>query len=304
MARRYAVLDVFTREALAGNPLAVVLDAEGLDTPAMQAIAREFGLPETVFVLPAERANHTAKLRIFTPGRELDFAGHPTVGAAVLLATRRFPDLEKAIDVMIVVEENVGAVRCGVKLDPRGPHFAEFAVPRLAAQFAADLGERGAIADAIGLTIADIGFENHRPSAWTCGSPFIFVPVSGLEAIGRAKPVQSRWREAFGTQDRVGIYVYTRDCVHHKSQFHARMFAPESGIIEDPATGAAAAAFAGPHFTYDDLTDGTHVCRIEQGFEMGRPSFIDLSVDVVNGQLKAERIGGYAVEIAAGELKI
>jgi trans-2,3-dihydro-3-hydroxyanthranilate isomerase len=304
MARRYCVLDVFTREALAGNPLAVVLDAEGLDTQAMQRIAREFGLPETVFVFPAERPNHTAQLRIFTPGRELDFAGHPTVGTAVLLASRRFADLEKAIDAMIVVEENVGPIRCGVKLDPTGPHYAEFAVPKLAEQFVTEFGERGAIADAVGLTTADIGFENHRPSAWTCGSPFIFLPVSGLEAIQRAKPAANRWREAFGLHDRVGVYLYTRDCVHHDSHFHARMFAPDSGIAEDPATGSAAAAFAGALLTFDDLQDGTHACRIEQGFEMGRPSFIDLSVDVANGKLRAERIGGYAVEIAEGELKI
>ena len=239
MPRPYCVLDVFTRVALAGNPLAVVLDAAGLDDVAMQSIAQEFGLPETVFVLPAEHPTHSARLRIFTPGRELDFAGHPTVGVAVALASRRFPELEKAIDAMIVVEENVGPVRCGVKLDPHGPHFAEFAVPRLAVPFPTDFGDRGSIADALGLTTADIGFENHRPSAWTCGAPFIFIPVSGLDAIQRAIPVASRFPNAFGTANRVGVYLYTRDCVHHDSQFHARMFAPEAGIKEDPATGGA-----------------------------------------------------------------
>lgn len=270
----------------------------------MQAIAKEFGLPETVFVLPAERPNQTARIRIFTPGRELDFAGHPTVGTAVLLASRRFPELEKAIDAMIVLEENVGPVRCGVKLDPEGPDYAEFAVPRLPAQFETLFGDRGTIADAIGLTSADIGFENHRPSAWTCGSPFIFVPVAGLPAISKIKPVLDRWPEAFGKHDRVGIFAYTRDCVHHDSHFHARMFAPESGIKEDPATGSAAAAFGGAHVFFDALTDGTHDCRIEQGIEMGRPSFIDLSIDVANGQLKSERIGGFAVEIASGMLNV
>ncbi len=302
MARRYAVLDVFTRQPLAGNPLAVVLDAEGLDTKAMQAIAREFGLPETVFVLPAQRPNHTAKLRIFTPGRELDFAGHPTVGTAVLLATRRFAPVETAIDAMIVVEENVGPVRCAVKLDPRDPAYAEFSVPKLPVPVSTDFGGRGAIADAIGLTIADIGFENHRPSAWTCGAPFVFLPVAGLDQVQRARPEASRWREAFGSGDRVGVYLYTRECVHHDSQFHARMFAPDSGIYEDPATGGAAAAFAGALMTFDGFTDGTHQIRIEQGIEMGRPSFIDLAVDAEAGSLKGERIGGHAVLMAEGEL--
>lgn len=304
MARRYAVLDVFTREKLAGNPLAVVLDSDGLDTSTMQSIAREFGLPETVFVQAAQRPNHTAKLRIFTPGRELDFAGHPTVGTAVLLAARRFADLEKAIDAMIVVEENVGPVRCGVKLNPNGPHYAEFSVPKLSAPVSVDFGDRGAISDAVGLSVADIGFENHRPSAWTCGAPFIFLPVAGLDAMQRAKPEVSRWKEAFGTQQRVGVFLYTRECVHHDSQIHARMFAPESGIHEDPATGSAAAGLAGALLKFDDLPDGTDPYRIEQGLEMGRPSFMDLSIDVDGGVIKAERIGGYAVQVAEGELKV
>ena len=302
MPRRYAVLDVFTRSPLEGNPLAVVLDAEGLDTAAMQAIAREFNLAETVFVQPAERPAHTARLRIFTPGRELDFAGHPTVGTAVLLAERRFGAVEKGIDAMLMVEENVGAVRCAVRLEPGEPSFAEFSVPRLPETFATEFGGRGAIADALGLNAAEIGFENNRPCAWTCGAPFVFIPVAGLDAMARAKPNAALWREAFGVADRVGVYLYTRECVRHDSRFHARMFAPESGITEDPATGGAAAAFAGVWQSYDDMPDGTHHCRIEQGLEMGRPSFINLSVDVEAGRLKAVRIGGHAVVVAEGTL--
>jgi trans-2,3-dihydro-3-hydroxyanthranilate isomerase len=304
MTRRYCVLDVFTQTALAGNPLAVVLDSEGLDTAAMQTIAREFGLPETVFVWPAENPTHAAKVRIFTPGRELDFAGHPTVGTAVLLATQRFAGLSEAIDAMVVLEENVGIVRSAVKLQPEGANFAEFVVPKLPAPVSARFGDKGAIADALSLTSNDIGFENHKPSAWTCGSPFVFVPIAGLEAIGRAKPRLDGFREAFGTSDRVGIYLYTRDCVHHDSQFHARMFAPESGIAEDPATGSAAAAFGGALLMFDNLLDGTHDFRIEQGIEMGRASFMDLGIDIEAGTIKAERIGGHAVLVAEGTLFI
>ncbi|MDR3372636.1 MAG: PhzF family phenazine biosynthesis protein [Ancalomicrobiaceae bacterium] len=304
MPRPYAVLDVFTKVPLEGNPLAVVLDADGLSSEAMQKIAREFGLPETVFVLNASRPNYTAKLRIFTPARELDFAGHPTVGAAALLAARRFGEVEKAIDAMVVVEENVGPVRCGVKLDPSGIAYAEFGVPRLAAPLSSTFGDRGTIADALGLDPSDVGFENHRTSAWTCGAPFVFVPVAGLDAMARAKPAVQHWRQAFGTIDRVGTFLYTRECLNHDSRFHARMFAPEAGILEDPATGAAAAAFAGVILSHDAPTDGTHHFRLEQGFEMGRPSFIDLTLEVEGGALKAERIGGHAVRIAEGELAI
>lgn len=118
MGRRYFILDVFTNQALAGNPLAVVLDGEGLSDTRMQAIAREFNLSETVFVLPPESPTHSAKLRIFTPAKELPFAGHPTVGTAILLARERFGEIEEDQNAMVVLEEAIGKVRCGVVLKP------------------------------------------------------------------------------------------------------------------------------------------------------------------------------------------
>jgi trans-2,3-dihydro-3-hydroxyanthranilate isomerase len=302
MDRRYVVLDVFTAEKLEGNPLAVVLDSDGLDTRRMQAIAREFGLPETVFVAAASRPGLTAKLRIFTPAKELDFAGHPTVGTAVLLASRRFPIIEKTIDSMIVLEENVGPVRCAVKLYPDEAAFAEFDVPRLPETVAVELGSKGAVADALGLVANDIGFENHRPSAYSAGTPFIFVPVNGLAAIGRARPNIALWREAFGSET-ASVYLYTRECLRHTSRFHARMFGPGMGIPEDPATGSAAAAFAGVIQHCDKPTDGTHHYVIEQGFEMGRPSLINLTLEMVGSKLKTGRVGGNAIVVAEGTLK-
>lgn len=303
MDRRYVVLDVFTAAKLEGNPLAVVLDCDDLDAGRMQAVAREFGLPETVFVLPASRPGLTARLRIFTPAKELDFAGHPTVGAAVLLASRRFPVIEKTIDSMIVLEENVGPVRCAVKLHPAAAAFAEFDVPRAPEPIAVDLGSKGAVADALGLASNDIGFENHRPSAYSAGTPFVFVPIAGLDAIGRARPNSAAWREAFGSAE-ASVYLYTRECMRHTNRFHARMFGFGVGIPEDPATGSAAAAFAGVIQHCDKPTDGTHHYAIEQGVEMGRPSLINLTVEVAAGKVKAARIGGNAVVVAEGMLKV
>lgn len=303
MDRRYVVLDVFTAEKLEGNPLAVVLDSDGLDAAAMQKIAREFGLPETVFVLPASRPGLTARLKIFTPARELDFAGHPTVGSAVLLASRRFPVIEKTIDSMIVLEENIGSVRCAVKLYPEAPAFAEFDVPKTPEPAAIEIGSKGAVADALGLAPSDVGFENHRPSAYSAGTPFAFVPIAGLDAMGRARPNTAAWREAFGA-DTVSVYLYTRECLKHTSRFHARMFGFGFGIPEDPATGSAAAAFAGVIQHFDKPTDGTHHSVIEQGFEMGRPSLINLTVEVAAGRIKLARIGGHAVLVAEGLLKL
>ncbi|MEI2383796.1 PhzF family phenazine biosynthesis protein [Breoghania sp. JC706] len=302
MSRPYAILDVFTNQALAGNPLAVVLDADGLEDAAMQKIAAEFNLSETVFVLSSSNPAHSARVRIFTPARELPFAGHPTIGTAILLATDRFGEIDQPQDAMVVLEETVGAVRCGVKLQPKAAGFAEFDAPRIAKPHGISLGDKAEVAAALNLNTSDIGFENHRPSAFEAGVPFAFVPVGGLDALGRARPNLAAWVAAFGDGDHNSAFLYCRDTRNHRTTFRARMFAPEMGITEDPATGSAAAAFAGVVRTFDKPTDGTHFIRIEQGFEMGRPSLIDLEIDVESRELDAVRIGGQAVIVARGEL--
>ncbi|MER2606479.1 MAG: PhzF family phenazine biosynthesis protein [Siculibacillus sp.] len=304
MTRRYVILDVFTATATEGNPLAVVLDGDGLDTATMQTIAREFNLSETVFVLPAERANHTARLRIFMPDKELPFAGHPTVGSAVLLAEERFGRVEAAIDAMVVMEEGVGPVRAAVRLDPKLPTYAEFDGPRLPKRLGGELPSKGSIADALGLDATEIGFENHVPSAFEAGLDFAFVPVAGLDAIRRMRFDLPTWKAAFGRGTPLPVYVYCRETMLHDSTFHARMFDVGFGIVEDPATGSAAAAFAGVIHHFDGPTEGRHRHRIEQGFEMGRPSLIDLGLDVTGGGLTGLRIGGSAVRVADGVLHV
>lgn len=302
MSRRYAILDVFTNKALSGNPLAVVLDGNDLDDSAMQRIAGEFNLSETVFVCKPENPAHSARLRIFTPGHELPFAGHPTVGTAILLAYERFGDIDHDQDAVIVLEETIGTVRCGVKLKPNSTGFAEFDVPRQSRPHGISLGDKAEVASALSLNSSDIGFENHRPTAYEAGVPFAFVPVRNLAALVKVKPDLKSWGAAFGNGAQNAAYVYCRETTHHDAGFHARMFAPSMGIGEDPATGSAVAAFAGVIKQHDGLPDGTHFIRIEQGFEMGRPSLIDLEIDIQKGEMKATRIGGQAIIVARGEL--
>ncbi|MDK9695473.1 MAG: PhzF family phenazine biosynthesis protein [Siculibacillus sp.] len=304
MKRRYVVLDVFTSRPLEGNPLAVVLDADDLDTGQMQRIAREFNLSETVFVRRAVHPAHSAEIRIFTPGRELPFAGHPTVGAAALLAEERFGDVAAAIDAVVVLEEKVGVVRAAVRLDPNRPTFAEFDAPRLPREVAGELPPKGAIADALGLDAADIGFENHVPTHFEAGVPFAFVPVCDLDAIRRARLDVPTWKRACGKGEALPVYVYCRETLHHDSTFHARMFDVGFGIGEDPATGSAAAAFAGVVTRFDLPTKGGHPHCIEQGFEMGRPSLIDLTLEIDGRELTAVRIGGTAVRVAEGTIDV
>ncbi|MEP2704917.1 MAG: PhzF family phenazine biosynthesis protein [Roseibium sp.] len=303
MSRRYAILDVFTNKALTGNPLAVVMDSEGLSDEQMQKIAGEFNLSETVFVFPPENPGHSATMRIFTPKMELPFAGHPTVGTAILLATDRFSDISGEQDSVVVLKQQIGTLRCAVILRENAAAFAEFDVPRLP-EPAGPTQNNDLIAAALNLEPTDLGFENHAPSRFQVGPPFTFVPVRDLEALSRAKPVAAMWQKGFGNEDHNHAYIYCRETRSHDSAFHARLFAPDMGIPEDPATGSAAAAFAGVVNYYDGLTAGTHHIRIEQGFEMGRPSLIDLEIDVENGSMHAIRIGGQATLVARGELFI
>ena len=299
MRRRYQIYDVFTERVLTGNPLAVVLDAEGLETAQMQAIAREFNLSETVFVLEADNPAYSARMRIFTPAVELPFAGHPTVGTAICLASERFGNIGPGQDAVVVLEEGIGPVRCGVRLKD-GSGFAEFDLPRLPSNLGMAKSNE-ILAAALGLEPADITFENHKASIWTAGLPYHFVPVRNGGVLATAYPVREAWAEAFGDDD---AFLYTRDVEGHDHDFRARMFAPMSGIEEDPATGSAAAAFAGLVQRYDDHPDGDHLILIEQGDDMGRPSVIRLEMTVKNGVLEAARIGGHAVRLAEGILSV
>jgi trans-2,3-dihydro-3-hydroxyanthranilate isomerase len=301
MPCRFVTLDVFTEEPLAGNPLAVVLDAEGLDTARMQAIAREFNLSETVFVLPPENARHRARLRIFTPGGELPFAGHPTVGTAVLLALREGPSGPDAV--AFGLEENVGVVPCVVEARGQARGYARFRVPRLAEVWG-DGREPTLAASALGLDPGDIGFDRHAPSRHSAGVPFDFVPLASLDAVARARPAGDAFRQAFGDRGPPAAYVYTRQTASTGARFRARMFAPSFGIAEDPATGAAAAAFAGVLMHFEPLGDGEHSFVIEQGYDMGRPSDIELQIVIQGGALASAEIGGSAVLVSEGTLAL
>ena len=297
MRRKFFTLDVFTDTALAGNPLAVVLDCDGLDDARMQAIAREFNLAETVFVFEPRDPVNTARLRISTPGRELAFAGHPTVGTAVLLAQLRAPELLARQDLRVVVEEGVGDIVCVARHRPNQAPAAYFTIPRLPEPFG-DAPAVESLAQGLGLDPAEIGFGAHQPTAYSAGTPFLFAPIATRAALAKARPNANAWGERGGP----AIYLYTREAELAGSSFRARMFASGWGIVEDPATGSAAAAFAGVVMRFERPADGDNTYVIEQGFEMGRPSLISLGLEVENGALQAATIGGSAVRIAEGAI--
>ncbi len=304
MGRRYGIYDVFTQTVLAGNPLAVIFDGEGLDDEVMQAVAREMNLSETVFVQPAANPAHTAKLRIFTPSRELPFAGHPTVGTAVALAElQRGSDVDA--DIVCVLEEKIGPVRCAVRLRSAAAAFAEFDLPKTPVPVDLSLDRQG-IADALSLNAGTIGFENHKVSVWSAGVPFVMIPVHNLGSVETLEFSAQLWEKVapFVEGGLASAFVYCRGGVHHQARFHARMFSPDMGIAEDPATGSAVAAFAGAIHHFDAIPDGHHPILVEQGVEMGRPSYIHLHIDVKEGQIAKARIGGQAVRLARGTLEL
>jgi len=303
VAIEYSIYDVFTDKRLEGNPLAVMYDADGLDDKTMQAIAREMNLSETVFIRKSDNPAYAASLRIFTPGGELPFAGHPTVGAAVALGERNPNGGD--VDMVCVLEEKVGPVRCAIRLRKDAPGFAEFDLPRKSSRIELPL-DHAKLADALGVSEGNIGFENHQPSIWTAGVPFLLVPLHNISTIREVDFDPQLWeRSAPLVEGRLAAcYVYCRGGVNHTAKFHARMFSSEMGIAEDPATGSAAAALSGAIHHFDGLSDGHYPFMIEQGVEMGRPSFIHLHIDVKAGDIFRARIGGSAVRVAHGTMDI
>jgi trans-2,3-dihydro-3-hydroxyanthranilate isomerase len=293
----FVTLDVFTETRFAGNSLGVVFDADSIESAKLQAIAREFGHPETVFVLKPEHAGSTARARIFTPAIEMPFAGHPTVGTALALALKRKAGSN------LVLEEKIGALQCHVNVAGEAHGRASFLLPALPRPAGPAAGN-ASIAAALGLNANDIGFDGHRPSKWSIGPTFTFVPLRGIEAVRRCRIEDAQWDPAFEMNGQSFAFVFSRETENKAHHFHARMFAPRAGVREDPATGSAAAAFSGFCAQSLSLPDGQHDFVIEQGFEMGRPSLIELGIVMQNGALASGSVGGPAIIVTEGLIEV
>lgn len=293
----FHTLDVFTDRPYAGNPLAVVLQADDLTVAQMQAIAREFNLSETIFVQRPRDPAHTARVRIFFPTAEIPFAGHPTIGCAIHLAVAaEGPDGD--FDRLVTLEEEAGLVP--VRVQRRGGQvLAELVAPVLPHPGGSD-PDPDLLAAALGLDRAAIGFGAHRPGTWQGGPLFLFAPVRDLDALGRARPIEPAWSAVTGAAGVDSIYLYTpgEDC-----DFRARMFSPTAGIPEDPATGSASAILSAALLQAGVLGQGETRLVLRQGVEMGRPSTILLTAEVSGGRLTRVRIAGSAVPVSEGRLR-
>jgi trans-2,3-dihydro-3-hydroxyanthranilate isomerase len=304
MHMRYAfyTADVFTDHIFGGNQLAVLPDARGLNAEQMQQITREFNLSETVFVFPPQQPQHTYQLRIFTPGMEVPFAGHPTIGTAYILATIGAITLE-GDQTAIVFEEGVGAVGVNIHARDGRPVFAQLSAAKLP-EFGPPPPPIAAIAALLSLDVADVLTGADAPQAISCGVPFLFIPLRDRGALRRIRLDRAQWEQHFARFWAPHIYVFTRDAELANSQLRARMFAPAMDIAEDPATGAAATALGGYLGVREPARTGTGRWVVEQGFEMGRPSILEIEVDKQDEAITAVRVGGSAVLVSQGEMEI
>ncbi|WFU67237.1 PhzF family phenazine biosynthesis protein [Bradyrhizobium brasilense] len=300
MQRRYITVDVFTDRAFGGNPLGVVLDAEGLSTEEMQAIATEFNYSETTFVLPPQDKVNDAQVRIFTVRSEIPFAGHPNVGTAFVLASRA----AKA-PARLRFEEKAGLVPVEILSDGGNVVGAELTAPQ-ALQRTNEVSAAAAAA-CLSLTAADVKTNRHAPQVVSVGLPFLVVEIASREALRRARPDAAAFARTLAEIGRDVVYFYTRDVPASEQplDLQARMFHPgASGLSEDPATGSATAACAALLADIDPARDGELRLRIGQGVDMGRPSLLLTRVRKQGGAITSVHVGGGCVTMMEGTLNV
>ena len=303
MKLSYVTVDVFTDTRFGGNQLAVVLDAGGLDDGLMQAIASEFSYSETTFVCPPSDPAHTAEVRIFTPGTEIPFAGHPNIGTAFALA-RRGEIFGKSIADTVVFEEKAGLVAVEIHREAGAPVGARLTSPqafKLGDPVAADV-----ISACCSIATTEIAVNVHEPCVASCGLPWVFACATGPGVIIKARPDAGAFAELLPARVVAGIELYApaAGTTPDGAEYKVRVFAPEFGVTEDAATGSANVSLAGLLAELQSGADMQLVTTISQGIEMGRPSLLVAEADKENGTVTATRIGGRCVPVMEGTLAL
>ena len=298
MKRRYVTVDVFTNSAFGGNPLAVVLDAGGLSTAQMQAIATEFNYSEITFVLPPQDSANDAQVRIFTVRSEIPFAGHPNVGTAFVLAT-----LAQKPPARLRFEEKAGLVPVEMLTGRGGVTGAELTAPQPLQLMSRVSAEQAAAC--LSLAASDVTTDRHPPQIASVGLPFLMVELTSRDALRRARPNAAAFARTFPCDGSDAVYFYTRDvpAAEQPLDLQARMFHPgASGLSEDPATGSATAAAAAFLADLDETRDGELRLRIGQGVDMGRPSLLLTRARKQGGTVASVHVGGGCVTMMEGTL--
>jgi trans-2,3-dihydro-3-hydroxyanthranilate isomerase len=292
----YYICDVFTDRRFGGNPLAVIPDARGLNDQQMQQIAREFNFSESTFVFPPEQG-HTRKVQIFTPTREVPFAGHPNIGTAFVLAScGELEEIDEATE--IVFEEKAGLVQVTLSKSDEGMISCELKAPQ-----ALSLGKvlpAEMVATALSLSASEIVTDTHPPMIASVGLPFLMVELRDQSALQKASINLDGFKQiaAQGVMPDIHVYVRSDD----EFDIRARMFAPHDGVPEDPATGSANCALAGLLGHYHPSVSASFEWKIAQGVEMGRPSLLQARAEKKDGKVLSIWIGGSCVMVADGHI--
>lgn len=298
-SRSYHLVDVFTDRAFGGNPLAVFLDGKGISDALMQAIAKEFNLSETTFVLPPDDPANDFRVRIFTPGAELPMAGHPTVGTTFVL-TRSGLVRPGTGRTTITLEEGVGPIPVAIDWTNGQPSFIEMEQPL--PEFSPPIEDRAGIAEM--LSLEPNAIRDDLPiQVVSCGVPFLFVPVKSLEAIRRVRFRIDVAEKLKAPSDKT--FVFTMETEFPGSGVHSRMLAPLLGISEDPATGGASGPL-GCYLVRHRVLESENELRVvsEQGIEMGRPSFLHIRIRHTGREITAVHVGGSCCYMGSGQLEL
>lgn len=296
MSYHYFLIDVFTTQPFGGNPLAVFPCASGLSGREMQLIARELNLSETAFVLPSESECATHHVRIFTPAKELPFAGHPTIGTAIVLAAMSNQgSIVKPIDLLF--EEGVGEVPIQVTRGSDGGYHATLEVG--AARISEDVPAVEDLARILNIGSNQILTESVRPAIVSCGVPFTMIPLKSLQSLSDVSLNMSAWDDLLSSSQAPQVYPYFVDLA--KNEAHVRMFAPAFGQPEDAATGAAAMAL-GSYLTMRTGSVSVQEWHVHQGAQIGRRSFLRVRVDPSERAFCGVELCGSGVLIGRGEI--
>ncbi len=299
MGYKYYTLDVFTDVAFGGNQLAVFPDASTIPDDKLQKIANEMNLSETTFVYPTEHPECDYKVRIFTPGQELPMAGHPTLGTTFVLANQQ--DTAGKVEMTITLEEGVGPIPVNVKFENGQPGLITMQQPN--PKISEPFNDRQSIAQLLSLS-EDQLVENLPIQVLDCGVPYMIIPVKNLKSVEAIKFRLDIYDTLYQENNIPFALAYTLETVHPNNDVHCRMFAPEAGVLEDPATGSAHGPLGGYLAIYEILGSGDIQFTSEQGYELGRPSELKVEIQKNGDQITKVLVGGRCVPVGEGMLML
>lgn len=303
MKTEYFIADVFTKQLFNGAQIAVFPHADGLSDITMQLLASEFNLSETVFVFHPEKSDSKRKMRVFSPKKELDFAGHPIIATAYILGLCGDIPLKDGIT-PIILEQKIGLIDVTITAVDGKPTFIQFArtVASIVDRFAPTDEE---LASFLTIKQSELDHKKYSPRLVSCGFPYLIVPVWNYETVRQAKFNSAAWSQSIAPQTAAQeILLFAPKTPFPDSDFNARLLGPHIGIYDDPPIGSAMPAFAGYLCSFENTQKGTHVFAVDRGDAESRRSVINLEMDNKGHEQLPLRVGGEAVLFAQGTIDL